>query len=60
MQLKAWLKEGKLSKGEQGVWFGEAFLKSGRGSFCNDMVYKNFIQMPNNVEIVTLLVMMPQ
>ncbi len=32
-EIKSLIKSGELSKGEQGVWFEEAFWKSGRGSF---------------------------
>jgi hypothetical protein len=40
MKLKAGLKVGNFNKGEQVVWFGEAFCKSGQ-VFCNERVYKN-------------------
>ncbi len=45
MKLGAWLKVGKINKGEE-LFRVEVLLKGGQGSFCNETFYKNLIQMP--------------
>ncbi len=45
-EIKSLIKSGVFYKGGQGVRFGEAFLKGGRGSFCDEAVNENLIQTP--------------